>query len=343
MKSRIVIRLLALIPILALVSACQSSDNNPTATKAKTESVKSANIWSGSGYEPTQVEMTIAGVSDHVYYVMGMPGAPTDNDGFMSNAAIVDTNEGIVLFDALGTPSLAYLLSKKIEAKFSKPVKKVVLSHYHADHIYGLQVFKESGAEIIAPIGAKAYLGAPEANLRLNERRESLFPWVNETTYLVTPDKYVEQNQQFEFGGIRFEIIHLGSTHSDGDLMMKVIPDQVLLSGDLVFEGRVPFVAGSKPVHWLDELKKLDVEHLRVVVPGHGAASSNPKQAILFTLNYLQFLHDTMHEAVENLTTFDDAYKAVNWSLYEQLPAFIQANRVNAYYVYLDLEQASMR
>jgi glyoxylase-like metal-dependent hydrolase (beta-lactamase superfamily II) len=285
--------------------------------------------------------MDIQKVSQHVYYVMGQPGAPTDHDGFMSNASIVDTKDGILLFDALGTPSLAYLLSKKIQAKFSKPVKKVVLSHYHADHIYGLQVFKEAGAEVIAPIGAKAYLASPNAQSRLAERRESLFPWVSETTYLVKPDKYIERNQHFSFGGLEFEVIRLGSTHSDGDIMVKVLPDNVLLSGDLVFEGRVPFVAGSKPVHWLDKLKQLDAASLKAVVPGHGAASQHPQQAIAFTLGYLQYLHDTMASAVENLTQFDQAYKAADWSQYEKLPAF-QANRVNAYYVYLDLERASM-
>jgi len=342
MYLRIVNRFIVSIYFLLLVSACQPSGSDSAPKKIDTKSAVSNNIWSGSGYEPTTVAMDIQAISEHVYYVMGKPGAPTDNDGFMSNAAIIDTSDGIVLFDALGTPSLAYLLLKNIEAKFAKPVKKVVLSHYHADHIYGLQVFKEAGAEIIAPVGAKIYLSSPDAKLRLNERRESLFPWVNETTYLVTPDQYIDKNQPFEFGGMRFDIIHLGSTHSDGDLMMKVLPDQVLLSGDLVFEGRVPFVAGSKPVHWLEELKNLDLEKLRAVVPGHGEASKNPKQAIMFTLNYLQYLHDTMSHAVENLTAFDDAYKAVDWSRYEKLPAFIQANRVNAYYIYLDLEQASM-
>jgi len=343
MISRIGIRLIIALYLVTLLNACRSSDGESATKISSSSSIVQTNIWKGSGYEPTSVAMEIQKVSDHVYYVKGMPGAPTDNDGFMSNAAIVVSDDGIVLFDALGTPSLAYLLLKKIDAKFAKSVKKVVLSHYHADHIYGLQVFKEAGAEIIAPVGAKEYLSSPNAKMRLTERRESLFPWVNETTYLVSPDQYISKNQQFEFGGLRFEIIHLGSTHSDGDLMMKVLPDQVLLSGDLVFEGRVPFVAGSKPVHWLEQLKHLEVDALQTVIPGHGAASENPKQAILFTLSYLQYLHDTMQQAVENLTAFDDAYKAVNWSAYEKLPAFIQANRVNAYYVYLDLEQASMK
>lgn len=90
-------------------------------------------------------------MSKHVYYVMGKAGIATDNQGFISNAGFVITDEGVVIFDALGTPSLAAALLERIRKITDKPIKRVVMSHYHADHIYGLQVFKEAGATIYAP------------------------------------------------------------------------------------------------------------------------------------------------------------------------------------------------
>ena len=299
-------------------------------------------IWLNSKYEPTHVDMELKQVSPHVYYVQGPPGAPTDFDGFMSNAAVVITKNEIVVFDALGTPSLAYLLLSKIRAVSDKPIKTVIVSHYHADHIYGLQVFKELGAKIIAPIGAKDYLASDTAEGRLKERRESLFPWVNENTYVVKPDQYIEQVTTLSIGDVQLEIHPLGSTHSNGDQSVYIKPDRVLLAGDLMFEGRIPFVAGSTPQHWLENLKAIDPKDISVVVPGHGPASTHPVEAVRFTQDYLEYLMEKMGAAVEELTPFDEAYKATDWSRYEKMPAF-QANRMNAYFMFLGLEAQSMK
>lgn len=302
----------------------------------------SDSIWSKTAYEPIDVVMDLVQISPHAYYVQGPPGTPTDNGGFMSNAGFVVTDEGVVVFDALGTPSLAYLLLAKIRGVTDKPVVKVVMSHYHADHLYGLQVFKELGAEVIAPTGVKEYMESPAAEGRLKERRESLFPWVDEKTYLVWPDRYISAEYRFGLGGTDFVVTPLGSTHSDGDQMLRVVQDGVLFVGDLIFEGRIPFVAGSKPKEWMDSLAGLDATGLNVIVPGHGAASHKPAEAIDFTFGYLKFLHDNLARAVEDLMTFDEAYAAMDWTPYEKLPA-AQANRMNANSVFLNLEAASMQ
>ena len=58
-------------------------------------------------YAPATVEMKVKKMSKHVYYVEGKPGIATDNQGFISNAGFVITDQGVVVFDTLGTPSLA--------------------------------------------------------------------------------------------------------------------------------------------------------------------------------------------------------------------------------------------
>lgn len=304
------------------------------------------NVWANVPYELTDVKMDLIQVSPHAYYVKGAPGEAADNQGFMSNAGVVVTEQGVVVIDSLGTPSLAYLLLTKIREITDKPVVKVIVTHYHADHIYGLQVFKDLGAEIIAPLGAKDYLSSPAAEGRLKQRRESLFPWIDEKTRLVKPDVYISatdalDKRRFQLGGFDFEITTLGSTHSDGDLIVNVAQEEVMFAGDLIFEGRIPFVAGSQPQRWIDSLVSMDTSKLKVIVPGHGAASTNPATAVNFTLAYLRFLQKNMGDAVENLTPFDEAYTALDWSLYENMPA-AKVNRMNAYYVYIDLEAASV-
>jgi len=299
-------------------------------------------VWPVAGlagdYADTDVEMKLVRVSDHVYYVQGKAGVATANEGFISNASVIVTDEGVVLFDALGTPSLANKLLGLIREVTDKPIKKVVVSHYHADHIYGLQVFKEQGAEIIAPAGAEIYINSPNAKNRLEERRVSLYPWVDENTHVVAPDRYVQKSLKFTLGGVEFEATHLGDAHSDADMMLYILPDKVLLSGDIIFEGRVPFVGSANTKNWLRTLQQLETDNIRALIPGHGPAASDPQKAISLTREYLAYLRETMGTAVSELVPFDEAYAEADWSAFESLPAFDEANRRNAYQVYLSME-----
>jgi glyoxylase-like metal-dependent hydrolase (beta-lactamase superfamily II) len=293
---------------------------------------------SDSVYPPATVEMKLKQVSEHVYYVEGTPGVATDNQGFISNAGFVVTGAGVVVFDALGTPSLGQMLLEKIRSITDEPVVRVIVSHYHADHIYGLQVFEDLDAEILAPTGAEKYLESENARERLEERRFTLDPWVNDNTRLVYPDRYLSEGQHFRLGDVEFIVTTVGAAHSDGDLTLYVEPDRVLFSGDVIFEGRVPFLGDANTRHWLKVLQRMEKEQLVALVPGHGAAADNPNEAIGLTRRYLAHLRDHLALAVSEFVPFSEAYEAIDWSAFEALPAFAEANRRNAYQVYLSLE-----
>ena len=290
-------------------------------------------------YPATDVEMELKQVSEHVYYVQGKAGIATDNEGFISNAGFIITDEGVVVFDALGTPSLANLLLTKIRSVTDKPILKVIMSHYHADHIYGLQVFKDLGAQIIAPKGVMDYLASTAASERLEERQFSLEPWVNETTYLVTPDVIIDKAMQFSHGNTRFTLDVLGAAHSDGDLTLYVEPERVLFSGDIIFEGRVPYLGDANTKKWLETLTQMETGKVTALIPGHGPAAKNPNMAISATRNYLAKIRNVMAAAVENLDDFAETYAKTDWSEFEKLPAFEEANRRNAYQVFLSMEE----
>ncbi len=118
-----------------------------------------------------------------VWYSTGNPGIPgKDNEGNTSNAGFVVTSDGVVVFDALGTPSLGWALLQEIRKVTDKKIRYVVVSHYHADHIYGLQAFRDhSDAVIVAQERSGEYKDNEEtadekANQRLEQRRGALFP-----------------------------------------------------------------------------------------------------------------------------------------------------------------------
>ncbi|KHF24858.1 MBL fold metallo-hydrolase [Solemya velum gill symbiont] len=290
-------------------------------------------------YEPLSVDVKAEQVSEHCWYVPGNAGTATQFEGFISNAGFVITDEGVVVFDSLGTPALANAMLGEIRKLTDKPIVKVVVSHYHADHVYGLQVFKEAGAEIVSPGEAFEYIDSDVGRNRLDERRVSLFPWVNDETNLVSPDSTVTDNSSFTLGGIDFEIVYLGKAHSDGDLALLVKQDKVLYSGDIIFEGRVPFVGNADTKSWLEKLEAMETEGLEALIPGHGPAATDPKQAISGTRSYLAYLRQKMGEGVEEFMEFAEVYDSVDWSEFDHLPAFSSANRINAYGVYLSLEK----
>jgi glyoxylase-like metal-dependent hydrolase (beta-lactamase superfamily II) len=293
-------------------------------------------------YPPTGVDMQLERLSDHVYLVRGEAGVATDNEGFISNAGVIVTTDGVVVFDALGTPSLADRMLGRIRELTDKPIVRVIASHYHADHIYGLQVFEEQGAEVWAPVGAEKYLRSQYARERLEERRFSLDPWVNESTRLVEPDRYISAQVHFELGGVRFTVSPVGAAHSDGDLTLYVEPDRILFSGDIIFDGRVPFMGDANSRHWLEVVQRMEEQQLVALVPGHGAVAADPNRAVASMRHYLSYLRQTMAAAVDEFIPFDAAYAATDWSEFEDSPAFEAVNRRNAYQVYLSIEAESL-
>lgn len=293
-------------------------------------------------YPPVDVEMRLQQVSPHVWYAQGAAGAATENAGFISNAAVVIGTDAVAVVDALGSPSLGAKLLDRVRALTDRPVRYLVVTHYHADHIYGLQAFEQTGAEVIAPVGALEYLASPAAQERIEERRWSLAPWVNQQTRLVEPDRLVDGTTRLDLGGVALTLTWLGAAHSDGDLSVLVEPDQVLISGDVIFEGRLPFVGDADTGHWISVLERMKLMGPKALVPGHGPAATDPVAAVSLTLDYLRFLREAMGVAVDEMTPFAEAYAQTDWSRYQQLPAFEAANRRNAYGVYLSLERESL-
>ena len=290
-----------------------------------------------------------------VYYIIGKSGVPDSvNQGHTSNAGFVVTDEGVVVYDALGTPALGYRLIERIREVTDKPIKYLIVSHYHADHIYGLQAFEQHAGKpkIIAQTLALGYLNGNRASqgeagdLRLEQRRQALFPWVDEKTYLVAPSDTFDKNYDFTLGGLNFEIRHLGPAHAPGDSIMLVKELGVLFSGDVIYKGRIPFLDSPQTdsKRWLaglDYLAKLRPAP-RFIIPGHGEAEQDVGQALSFTKTYIEYVRTNMKKAVDNFIEFEQAYAGTDWSRYANMPAFKASNKGNAYRVYLELESESL-
>jgi glyoxylase-like metal-dependent hydrolase (beta-lactamase superfamily II) len=127
--------------------------------------------------------------------------------------------------------------------------------------------------------------------------------------------------------------------------MMMVEPDGVLFAGDIVQNGRIPFMNSDdvSTTHWLkalDDVRALDPKY---IIPGHGKPSAAAKEAIAFTRDYILYVRKAMSEAVANWVDFDTAYNSTDWSKYKDYPAFESNNRGNAYRIFLELESSQFK
>lgn len=278
-------------------------------------------------------------VSASTWYVEGLSALGTPaNQNFISNAAFVITPAGVVVIDALGSPALAVRLLAEIKKVTPIPVTHVLVTHYHADHIYGLQTMKAAGAKILAHEAARVYLNSDTARLRLEASRQELAPWVNEETVLVAADEWISNDRSITIGGVTFEIKRVGPSHTPEDIAIYLPKEKVLFAGDLVFRSRIPYVGQADSRHWILALDQLLAFDTQVIVPGHGAISRQARNDMQLTRNYLEYLRSKMAQAARNMEPFEDAYKATDWSQFEHLPLFRIANRMNAYNTYLLLE-----
>ncbi len=291
--------------------------------------------------EPTMAPVRVA---SNTHYVQGLSQlGSSKNQNFISNAGFVITPAGVVVVDALGSPRLAERLTAEIRRLTPQPITHVVVTHYHADHIYGLQHFKALGARIVAHASAREYIQSDTARLRLEASRTDLAPWIDETTRIVDADLWIEGPTSFKVGGVVFELDPVGPAHTPEDLTVHVPSERVLFAGDLFFNGRLPFVGKADSSQWLRSLERMLAHDARSVVPGHGPASSEAAKDIGMTRDYLRHLRSTMARAVEDFVPFEEAYAATDWSAFEHTPMFNFANRMNAYNTYLLLEEEALR
>ncbi len=276
------------------------------------------------------------------WYVQGLSElGSSGNQNFISNAGFIVTSESVVVVDALGSPALAERLVAEIGKVTPKKISHVVLTHYHADHIYGAQVFKALGAKIIAQQAGREYLFSETARLRLQASRTDLAPWIDDKTALVAADEWIDGPRTLAVGDTELLIQPVGPAHTPDDVVVWLPRRKVLYSGDLVFRSRIPYVGDADSGHWIKALDQLLTFGAQVVVPGHGPISTEPQKDMQLTRDYLIYLRKTMGQAAHDMTPFDEAYKATDWSQFEHLPLFGPANRMNAYNTYLLMEHES--
>jgi glyoxylase-like metal-dependent hydrolase (beta-lactamase superfamily II) len=193
------------------------------------------------------------------------------------NTGIVVGGDAVMVIDTQATPVMAQDVIRRIREVTDKPIRYVVLSHYHAVRVLGASAY---GAEhIIASRDTyDLIVERGEADMKSEiERFPRLFRAVESVPGLTWPTLVFEQRITLWLGKLRVDIMQLGRGHTKGDTVVWLPQEKILFSGDLVEYGATPYTGDAYLTDWpatLDAIAALQPEKL---VPGRGASLTSPK------------------------------------------------------------------
>ena len=231
----------------------------------------------------------------------------------------VVTPEGVIATDPIAylRPQAATTYIAEIRKITQAPIRYVVYSHHHYDHIAGGKPFKDLGATFVAHRNAKAHL------------EQLQYPDA------VLPDEVVDDTRTIELGGTRLELHYVGRNHSDNSLVMLLPREKILFAVDFIPIETVQFrdmPDGFLP-DWFDSLDRVLAMDWERLIPGHPNAGGRlgSKDDVRNLKQYMTDLSNAVRQAANEGKCFDQAMKEIKlpkyekWGSYEQyLPGNIE-------------------
>ena len=244
-------------------------------------------------------------LSDHAYAYTA-EGDP--------NSGVVIGDDAALVIDTTATPAMARGLIAEIRRVTDKPIKYVVLSHYHAVRVLGAAAYTAEGAqEIIASRGTYELIeerGAQDMQSEI-ERFPRLFDAVETVPGLTWPTLVFSRELTLFLGKLEVQIRHVGPGHTQGDTIVWLPQEKVLFSGDLVEYGAAAYTGDAHLAQWPATLEALRALAPDKLVPGRGPAllnNADANRAIDYTKSFVQTLYSAARESVSAGHTLRQAF-----------------------------------
>jgi quinoprotein relay system zinc metallohydrolase 2 len=232
------------------------------------------------------------------------------NSDAIANIGFVVGTQAVAVFDPGGSLADGRRLRARIRQVTTLPIRYVVMSHDHPDHVFGAGAFAEDSPQFVG------HAMLPNALAQRGEyyqqRLEAIFGRGNAGP-IVSPTRLVQSQEQLELGGRSLLLTAHGIAHSDCDLSAMDIATSTLLTGDLLFVGRIPSLEGRLK-GWQTQLAALKALPAKVAVPGHGPASVRWPAAAADLERYLEVLLRETRQAVERHVDIESAVATVGQS-----------------------------
>ncbi len=250
------------------------------------------------------------------------------------NTGVVIGDDAVMVLDTQATPAMAEDVITRIREITTKPIKYVVLSHYHAVRVLGASAYgaehivsSEDTFDLIKERGAQDY----KSEL---ERFPRLFQGSGSIPGLTWPTLTFRNKMTIWLGDIEVQLLQLGRGHTKGDTVAWLPLEKVLFSGDLVEYGATPYTGDAYLSDWPQTLRNLESLGPHALVPGRGDALTTPelcRDAINETREFLEMMFESVREgrsAGKDLNTvYRDTYERLkpkfgDWVIFDHCLPF---------------------
>ena len=250
------------------------------------------------------------------------------------NSGIIVGDDGVVVVDAQATPALAGEVMARVRQVTDKPIKYVVLTHYHAVRVLGASAYKAH--EVIASEKCRAMIAERGQEDWDSEygRFPRLFQAADTIPGLTWPTMTFRQRMTLYLGKRRVELMHIGRAHTAGDIIAYVPDANVVFSGDIVEYKSACYCGDAHFTDWPATLEALAAIDADALVPGRGDAlvgRGTVKEGIELTRQFLRDLYTPVARGVGRGATlkecFDETTAAMRpkyggWPIFEHCQPF---------------------
>lgn len=269
----------------------------------------------------TQGALTVTEVAAGVYVSRGVHAEATaENLGAIANIAVVVGRESVAVIDTGGCFRWGQALRDAIRALTPLPVRHLINSHVHPDHILGNAAFADDAPSILGH--AKLPAAVQQRGAFYLKNVEEALGTLAEGTQILPPTVTVADRMEVDLGGRVLRLRAHPTAHTDNDLSVLDEVTGTLFASDLLFMERTPALDGSL-LGWLRVLEELRQVPAARVVPGHGPASAPWPAALDGQTRYLQILRDETRRILTQGGTMEQAVETVgrgergNWQLFD--------------------------
>ena len=251
--------------------------------------------------------------------------ARPSNEGAIANAGFVVGRDAVAVIDTEGSETAGRKLLAAVRARTGLPIRFVVNTHVHPDHLLGNAAFAGEGVVFVGHRNLPEALSARGAGY-LEAARDLLGADAVRGTRIVPPTQLVADRLHLDLGERRLVVEAWPTAHTNADLTVLDEATGTWFLGDLLFAGHVPALDG-RISGWLALLDRLERREAERVVPGHGPAAMPWLEAIRPTRRYLETLRRDVRDMIRAGRTIGDAAagagrsEAAAWDLFDDFNA----------------------
>ena len=262
-------------------------------------------------------------VVDGVFSFAGRPEMMSEkNEGEICNVSFIIGDEAVAVIDSGGSVAEARELLAAIRANTDKPIRYLINTHMHPDHIFGNAAFEGTGAIITGHHNLPRAL-ASRGDYYLQSYREAMGSALMADIRIVPPTKLITSEEQLDLGNRKLTLKAWKPAHTDNDLTIFDEQSGTFFTGDLCFIDHLPTMDGSLR-GWIAQLEDLKAIRAKFAVPGHGPVPSPWPQALEQEQRYFDALARDIRKAIADGVPMVEAVKTAaesernNWHLFDE-------------------------